>query len=173
MVKPPGTGLPQILPPALVDGGLPFALARAILLEFQPDQLLDLLWRVKTSDVAYLLEEPRCRDETYSLNGEQFLNIRHLLRFRFQHSMIFFNDVCFLLKSPPEATASPSSHRHRPPYRRSSVWPHQGPCPLHTDRMELALTPNLVDAIRVESKDNAGYSAVSSTSNARSAENLP
>ncbi len=53
-------------------------LAGTVLLEFQPGQLLDLLWRVKPSDIAYLREKSRCRDETRSLDGEQLLNVRYL-----------------------------------------------------------------------------------------------
>ncbi len=49
--------LPQILPSTLADGRLTLVLAGTVLLEFQPIHLLNLLRRVKTSDVAYLREE--------------------------------------------------------------------------------------------------------------------
>lgn len=90
--------LPQILPSTLADGRLALVLAGAVLLEFQPGQLLNLLRRVKTSDVAYLREETCYRDETYSLDGEQLLNVRHFQRFRFQYLVfVTAGSFCFHL----------------------------------------------------------------------------
>lgn len=77
--------IPQIPPSAFADGGLSLMLARAVFLEFQSGQLLDLLRRVKTFDIACLRKESCHRDESHSLDGEQFFNVRHLPRFRFQH----------------------------------------------------------------------------------------
>ena len=128
-------------------------LAGAVFLEFQPRQLLDLFWRVKTSDIAYLCEEACYRDETYSLDCEQLLNVRHLLRFRFQ----YLCDLLQLFLLSPEIL---QEHLQVLPCAYTAIHSdallrglYQGLCPLHTDRAELMLTPDLVDALCAESED--------------------